>query len=60
MPSDYICPVCSKSMPRDVDVVYPHTEDHIADEIKKKHPEWAEANGICRKCYDYYESQMKF
>ncbi len=47
-------------MPRDIDVVYPHTEGHIADEIKKKHPEWAEANGVCGKCYEHYKNQMKF
>jgi hypothetical protein len=46
-------------MPRDLLIVIPHTEQHIVDEIKKKHPGWAEGNGVCKKCYEYFKTQMK-
>ena len=55
---DFICPTCGKSLPRDIQVVLPHTEKHIIEEIKKKHPEWAESDGVCKKCYEYYKKQM--
>ena len=56
---DFICPTCNKNMPRDLLVVIPHTEEHIVDVIKKNHPEWVEADGICKKCYEYYKKQMR-
>jgi len=46
-------------MSRDLLVVVPHTEQHVVDAIKKKHPEWAESNGVCKKCYEFYKKQMK-
>ncbi len=46
-------------MPRDLLVVVEHAERHIVDAIKKKHPGWAEDNGICKKCYEFYKKQMK-
>lgn len=55
---DFICPVCKEALPRDISVIVPHTEEHIVDIIKKKHPEWVEKNGICRKCYEHYEKQL--
>ncbi len=55
---DYICPVCKKAFKRDLGVVIPHMEGHIVDVIKKKHPDWAEENGTCHKCYIYYKEQM--
>lgn len=36
-----------------------HTERHIVDLIKIKHPEWIEDNGVCKKCLDYYKQQLK-
>jgi len=51
----HICPTCGKKMPREIKVVYPHTEDHIVEVIKEKHPGWVEKDGICQKCYQYYQ-----
>lgn len=56
---DFVCPTCGKSIPRDLLVIVPHTEEHIVEAIKKKHPDWAEKDGVCKKCYEYYKSQMK-
>jgi hypothetical protein len=55
---DYICGTCGESLPRDLLVVIPHTEEHIVEEIKKTHPKWAEHDGVCKKCYEYYKKQM--
>jgi hypothetical protein len=55
---DFICPTCGKHLPRDLKHIIPHTEEHIIDEIKKKHPDWIEKNGMCSKCYDYYKKQL--
>lgn len=55
---DYICPICGKKLSREIGVIYPHTEEHIVEEIKKKHPDWAEKSGVCTKCHEYYEKQM--
>ncbi|PIU40887.1 MAG: hypothetical protein COS99_08260 [Candidatus Omnitrophica bacterium CG07_land_8_20_14_0_80_42_15] len=56
---DYICPTCGKAMPRDLLMMISHTEGHVVGAIKKKHPEWAESDGVCKKCYLYYKDQMK-
>jgi len=54
----FICPTCSKELPRELSVIIPHTEDHIVDEVKKKNPNWVEADGICKKCYEYYKNEL--
>jgi hypothetical protein len=51
--------MCGKKVQRELMVFISHTEDHIAEEIKKKHPEWKEESGVCRKCLDYYKEQLK-
>lgn len=51
-------PVCGEMLPRDLLVIIPHTDNHIIDVIKKQHPEWVEKDGICRRCYEYYKSQL--
>jgi len=55
----YQCSVCNESIKDDLLVYINHTESHIIDEIKTKHPDWVEQDGICRKCVDYYKKQMK-
>jgi len=59
MPIDYVCPVCSKKMRRELDVIIPHTESHIIDIIKQEHPGWVESGGVCKKCYEYFKKQLK-
>jgi len=54
----YICPTCGKSIPRELLFIIPHTEEHIIDEIKKKHPDWIEKDGICKRCYEYFRKQL--
>ncbi len=56
---EYTCGVCRMKVPRDLLVFKDHTEAHIADEIKKNHPEWVEADGVCRKCLAHFKKAMK-
>ena len=52
----YTCGVCNQRVERDVLVYTAHTEVHIVDEIKKKHPNWTEKDGLCAKCLEYYRN----
>lgn len=54
----YKCAVCGTEVD-DLTKFTQHTETHIVDVIKKKHPDWVEKNGLCRKCLDYYRKQIK-
>jgi uncharacterized protein with PIN domain len=58
MPILFMCPVCNEKMPRELQVIIPHTEEHIVNEIKKKHHRWIEKDGVCKKCYEYYKDQL--
>ncbi len=55
----YICDVCNEKVTGDSLVFISHTERHIADIIQKQHPDWAEKNGVCPKCLEYYKRQLK-
>ena len=58
MPINFICPICDKELPRELRTVVPHTNRHIIEAIKGKHPEWVDKEGICEKCYDHYKKQL--
>lgn len=55
----YRCPVCAEEMLRDLILFLDHTHQHIIDEIKKSHPDWAASDGACRKCIEYFQNQFK-
>lgn len=57
--SKYVCSVCKKAMPRDLVLYIKHTEQHIVDEIKTKHPDWVGKDGVCHKCVEYYRESLK-
>ena len=54
----YTCPVCGDEMPRELIRFLDHTNGHIIDTIKSKHPEWVGKHGICEKCLEYYQKQL--
>ena len=56
---DYKCPVCENLFPRDLIVFLNHTNGHILDKIKERHPDWASPEGICPQCVEYYEKLLK-
>jgi hypothetical protein len=55
---NFVCPTCGKEIPRELEHIIEHTEDHIVNQIKKNHPDWQEKNGLCEKCYKFYKEQM--
>lgn len=54
----YVCPVCSRTLERDILIFLNHTDAHVIDRIKEAHPQWAAADGICEPCVQYYRSQI--
>lgn len=54
----YVCSVCNKTLERDLVAYIQHTDRHIIDEIKKKHPDWTDKDGLCTKCFEYFRQQM--
>ena len=56
---EYKCSVCGERVEGDLVVFTEHTENHIIDEIKLKHPDWTQDDGLCPKCADYFRAQLK-
>lgn len=56
--ASYRCPLCGKTMNRDLAVFMDHTNQHVIDKIKVAHPEWVTADGGCKPCVEYYQSQL--
>jgi hypothetical protein len=54
----YKCTVCGDSIPGEMMIFRAHTEKHIVELIKTDHPEWTEADGVCRKCLEYYQKEI--
>ena len=57
--ASYQCPMCGRSMDRNLILFLDHTNQHVIDQIKKKYPEWVAEDGICKPCADYYTLQLK-
>ena len=56
---EYKCSVCEEVIKDGAAEFFDHTEKHIVDIVKEKHPKWIEEDGICPKCVEYYKSQLK-
>ncbi len=56
---EYQCSVCGQMVGREILVYMDHTEKHIIDLIQHDHPDWKEDDGVCRKCKEYYEAELK-
>jgi hypothetical protein len=56
---DYKCSLCGNVVEDDLKVFVEHTESHIVDVIKEKHPDWIQDDGMCSKCLEYYKKQLK-
>ena len=55
----YKCSVCRQEVEQALVVFTQHTEAHIVDAIKERHPEWASNDGVCQRCVDYYKGQIQ-
>ena len=56
---DYTCSVCQNKVSGDLMVYKDHTDKHIVDLVKHDHPDWVENDGLCKKCFDYYQSEIR-
>ena len=56
---EYRCSTCGARVSADMLIYREHINNHIVDLIKSDHPDWIESDGICRKCVEYYESELK-
>ena len=56
---EYKCSVCGKKIKEGMEVFLTHTDEHIIDIIKEKHPKWVDSDGVCHECVKYYKNQMK-
>lgn len=55
----YTCPICHEVIERDMMILLEHTNHHIIEDIKKKHPDWVDKDGVCPKCVEYYKEAKK-
>lgn len=55
----YTCPTCGNQMERDLLLFTSHTEAHVVEELKKKHPNWITSEGYCPKCLEHYKASLK-
>lgn len=56
---EYQCSVCGAKISADMLIYREHTNQHVIELIKTDHPDWAESDGVCKKCVEYYESELK-
>ena len=56
---EYRCSACGEKVLGDLNRFTEHTDNHIVDLIKHDHPNWVASDGICQKCYDYYQAELK-
>jgi hypothetical protein len=56
---DYQCGACGAKVSGDMLIYRDHMNKHIIELIKNDHPEWVETGGICKKCVEYYQSELK-
>ena len=54
----YQCPLCHKQIDRELILFLDHTNQHVIDRIREKHPEWVEADGACKPCVTYYQMEL--
>lgn len=57
--SIYTCPTCGEKMERDLLLFIEHTDQHVVEEIKKRHPSWITKDGFCPQCLDYFKKAIR-
>jgi serine protease AprX len=57
-PATLICPLCNDKVDRLVYAYHLGGERQILERIRLTHPGWAENDGICHRCVDYYHTEI--
>ena len=53
-----ICPLCNDTVDKLFYRFHIDDERRVLEQIKLNNPEWAEQDGICRRCVDYYHVEV--
>jgi serine protease AprX len=53
-----ICPLCNDAVDKLLYRFHINSERVVIDKIKSNNPDWAEQDGICSRCIDYYTIEI--
>ncbi|GAB2817416.1 S8 family serine peptidase [Ferruginibacter profundus] len=53
-----ICPLCNDAVDRLLYRFHTESEQVILEKIKLHNPEWADEDGICSRCLDYFNTEI--
>lgn len=53
-----ICPVCNDAVDKLLFRFHVESEKLVINRIKEQNPGWAEQDGICSRCVDYYHTEI--
>ena len=53
-----ICPLCKDAVDELLYRFHINSERTVIDKIKSNNPTWAEQDGICSRCIDYYTIEI--
>ncbi|MFN8291046.1 MAG: S8 family serine peptidase [Chitinophagaceae bacterium] len=56
--ADIICPLCGDRVNRLLYRYHIDNEKVVMEKIKSQNPGWAEADGVCSRCVDYYHTEV--
>ncbi len=53
-----VCPLCNENVEKLIYRFHIDSERQVIERIKQEYPEWAENDGACSRCADYYHTQI--
>lgn len=53
-----VCPLCGDNVSKLLFRFHVENERLVIERIKEEHPGWAENDGICSRCVDYYHTEI--
>jgi serine protease AprX len=53
-----VCPLCGDAVARLLYRYHIDNEKVVVEKIKEHNPDWAENDGVCSRCVDYYHSEV--
>jgi hypothetical protein len=53
-----ICPLCSDMVDKLLYRFHIDDERNVIEKIKSQNPLWAESDGACSRCVDYYQTEL--
>jgi serine protease AprX len=57
-PNTIVCPLCNDKVDKLLYRFHLDNERVVLERIKEHYPEWAEHDGICSRCVDYYHTEI--